>query len=143
MGNRALTITVLDDEYATLLYHARYRLVHHTFHQPIVGSAFRDVLTKGVEFFEQRGACKWLSDDRRNAALHPDDGKWAMEVWSKRAVAAGWKYWAIVMPDAALGRANMRRFIREYGDRGVEVRIFEDPTAALDWLKQPEAAAAS
>ena len=94
-------------------------------------------MTRGVELFERHGASKWLSDDRGNGALHPDDGKWAMEVWSNRTVAAGWKYWAIVMPDAALGRANMRRFIREYADRGVDVKIFENPQEALEWLKDP------
>lgn len=134
--NDRLTLKILDNEFATLVYHARYKIVHHTFHKPLLDSTFRDVLTKGVELFEKRGAVKWLSDDRGNSALHPDDGKWAMEVWSKRIVAAGWKYWAIVMPDAALGKANMRRFIREYADRGIEVRIFGSPEEALEWLKQ-------
>ena len=66
-----------------------------------------------------------------------------MEVWSKRAIAAGWKYWAIVMPDAALGKANMRRFIREYADQGVTVQIFGSPEEALEWLKKPSVAIAS
>ena len=134
--------TILENEHATLVYHSQHKIVHHTFHKPLAGAFFREVLTRGVEHFERYGANKWLSDDRGNSALHPDDGKWAMEVWSKRTVAAGWKFWAIVMPDAALGRANMRRFIREYSDRGVEVRIFENPQEALEWLKDPSVAVA-
>jgi hypothetical protein len=128
---------ILSSEYVTLVFYTQYKIVHHTFHKPIAGPAFREVLARGVELFERRHANKWLSDDRANGALHPEDGKWAMEIWSKRAVAAGWKYWAIVMPDAALGRANMRRFIREYGDQGVKVSIFGSPEDALAWLKNP------
>jgi len=134
--------TIIENEHATLVYHVREKIVHHTFHKPLAGADFREILLRGVEFFERNGACKWLSDDRGNGALHPDDGKWAMEVWSARTVKAGWKYWAIVMPDAALGRANMRRFIREYADRGVDVKIFETPVAALEWLVDPSIAVA-
>src|SRR5512142_2725986 len=125
------THTILENGYATLVYHVQQRIVHHTLHKPVMGAPFREVLMRGLELFERNGATKWLSDDRGNGALHPDDGKWSIEVWSPRTIAAGWKYWAIVMPDAVLGRANMRRFIREYADRGVEVKIFETPEAAL------------
>ncbi len=133
---------ILENEHATLVYHVLHKIVHHTLHKPVTGAPFREVLIHGVELFERSGANKWLSDDRGNGALHPDDGKWAMEVWSPRTIAAGWKYWAIVMPDAALGRANMRRFIREYADRGVEVKIFDSPEEALGWLKDPNMAVA-
>jgi hypothetical protein len=136
------THVILENEYATLVYHSKHKIVHHTFHKPLVGTVFKDVLTRGVELFERYRATKWLSDDRSNSALHPDDGKWAMEVWSVRTIKAGWKYWAIVMPDAALGRANMRRFIREYEDRGIEVNIFETANEALEWLKDPSVAVA-
>jgi hypothetical protein len=138
----SLSRIVLQNGFATLVYHATFKIVHHTLHKPVSGAPFREVLTRGVELFERYGANKWLSDDRGNGALHPDDGKWTMDVWSARTVAAGWKYWAIVMPDAALGRANMRRFIREYADRGVDVRVFENPEDALTWLKDPSIAEA-
>lgn len=127
--------TIVTTDCATLLYHFDSKIVHQTIHKPHFGPPFREMLTLGVALLEHNSADKWLSDDRGNGALHPDDGKWAMDVWSVRAIAAGWKYWAVVMPDAALGRASMRRFIREYADRGVEVKIFPSPEEALDWLK--------
>ncbi len=129
--------TILTNEFATLVYHVQHKIVHHTFHQAVSGAPFREVLTRGAELLEGRGANKWLSDDRASGALRPEDGTWAMEVWSKRAISAGWKHWAIVMPDAGLGKANMRRFIREYADRGVTVQMFAGPEEALAWLKDP------
>ena len=133
---------MFETDGATLVYRAQSKAVHHTIHKPISGTTFRELLTRGVEIFERRGATKWLSDDRASVALHPDEGKWCMEVWSPRAIAAGWTHWAIVMPDAALGRANMRRFIREYADRGVDVKIFASTEGALEWLVNPAIAIA-
>ncbi len=129
--------TILDNRFATLVYHPRHKIVHHTFHTHLIGSTFRDVLTEGLKLLKLHGAERWLSNDKANSALHPDDAQWAMEVWSKRAIAAGWKYWAIVMPDAALGRANMKQFIKMYADRGVTVEICESVEEALSWLQRP------
>jgi hypothetical protein len=39
------------------------------------------------------------------------------------------------MPDAALGKLNMKRFIVMYRDLGVEVDVFGTPEEALAWLK--------
>jgi len=129
------TKTLVQTENVTLQYHTDGRIVHHVIHKPTQGKEFRDLLTTGAELFERQKAVKWLSDDRGNGALHPDDSDWAMGVWSARVVKAGWKYWAVVMPKAALGKMNMKRFINLYRDFGVEVRIFEDDAPALEWLK--------
>lgn len=129
---------ILQNEYVTLVYYARTRIVYHTFHQPVPSEVFREVLTRGVEIFETRGACKWLSDDSGNSALHPDDATWSMGVWTRRAKMAGWKFWAVIMPDLALGRANMRRFLKHHIEGGLRVRVFTHPEEALRWLEVAE-----
>ncbi len=126
---------ILENKWATLWYHADAKVVHHEFHQPIMKEPFREVLTKGADLFEERRADQWLSDDRANTALHPDDSKWAIEEWSPRVVKAGWKYWAIVMPDAALGKLSLKRIIVLYRDLGVDVDVFGTPDEALAGLK--------
>ncbi|MFO0552343.1 MAG: hypothetical protein U0271_28405 [Polyangiaceae bacterium] len=130
----------LENEFVTLWYHPAGKIVHHKIHKPVTGALFREALERGVEIFERHGAQKWLSDDRGNGALHPDDSNWATTVWSPRVVAAGWAYWAIVLPDAALGRVNMKRFVNIYSDMGVSVRIYSTPEEALVWLRRPETA---
>jgi len=126
---------LIQTERATLEYVPDGNIVHHRILQPLQGPAFRELLNKGAELFEKRGVRKWLSDDRGNGALHPDDAQWGLSEWSPRVIRAGWKWWAIVMPDAALGRINMKRFINKYRDDGVTVEIFDDPSAALAWLR--------
>ena len=127
--------TVLDTDYATLWYYPEQKIVHHVFRKFIYGQEFRQVLEKGLEIFKQHGAQKWLSDDRNNSALPKEDGEWGVNDWSPRVVAAGWKYWAIVMPDKIAGQMNMQRFIDTYAKLGVTIQIFDDPDEALDWLK--------
>lgn len=127
--------TITETEYATLWYHPDTKIVHHQFHKFIHGEEFRQVLEKGLEIFKQHGATKWLSDDRLNSTTTAEDGAWAVTDWSPRVTQAGWKYWAIVMPDKIVGKLNMQRFIEENGKKGVTIDIFGDPEEALKWLE--------
>ena len=76
----------------------RKRIIHHQMRGPVLGRVFREALTAGVLAMNTHWCSKWLSDDRLNGALLPDDLKWAEEVWFPSAASAGWKYWALVMP---------------------------------------------
>jgi len=128
---------VLDNEFATLWYYPQLKIVHHKFHKFIFGDNFRMTLSKGAEFFEKEKCSKWLSDDRGNSALPAEDSEWATKVWSPRMVKAGWKNWALIMPDKAIGKMNMKRLVAAYDDSGVKVEIFDDEISALEWLVFP------
>ena len=127
-------LTVLSNEYATLVYNEDKKLVHHTFLQPIGGQEFRNVLLAGLDCFKKYGATKWLSDDRLNSALSREDGKWATQEWSKMVLDAGWKTWALVVPHDIMGRLNLIEFVNLYHKQGVRVNVFTDPDAAISWL---------
>lgn len=127
--------TIYQSDYATLWYHPESKIVHHAWHKFIYGNEFRQVLEKGLELFKQHGANKWLSDDRDNSALPKNDFEWSINDWFPRVFAMGWKYWAIVMPDKAVGQMNMKRFIDIYAKQGLEIKIFDNPDEALKWLE--------
>lgn len=127
--------TIQESEYATLWYHPDKKIVHHKWHKYIYGQEFRQVLEKGLEIFQQYGAQKWLSDDRNNSALPLDDSDWGMHDWFPRVFGAGWRYWAIVMPDKVVGQMNMQRFIDSYAKQGLTIQLFEDADEALMWLE--------
>lgn len=131
MSKKAL----LDTERASLWYHPQGKVIHHQFHSFISGQAFKDVMSKGVDAMKQYGATKWLSDDRGNSAISKDDTAWAQDVWTPAALAAGWKYWAIVMPEKAIGQMQMKRFAKDYAEQGVTVQAFSSPEEALKWLE--------
>ncbi len=128
-------ITISDTDYATLWYYPDTKIVHHKFHKPIEGQEFRQVLLKGLDIFKQYGAQKWLSDDRLNAALQIADSEWGQQQWFPKVFAAGWKFWAIVLPDKVLGRMNMQNFIKAYSEQGLIIEVFGDPDEAMQWLE--------
>jgi hypothetical protein len=127
--------TIIDNEAATLRFHPQTKIVHHQIHHFVYGAQFRDLLEKGLEVFVAEGAQKWMSDDRKNGPLNATDGNWAETVWGPRVIAAGWKYWAIVLPEKILGEMNMRVWIDLYLKKGVTVKVFSDPDEALRWLE--------
>jgi hypothetical protein len=127
--------TILDNEYATLWFHPEKKIVHHQFHKFIFGEAFRNVLSTGVEVMKKNGAHKWLSDDRNNSAISQEDREWGDSVWTPQVVAAGWKYWAVVLPEKVVGQMSMKHLIEDYSNRGVKVQVFSDPAQALKWLE--------
>ena len=125
---------LLDTPAARLVYHVRPKIVHHEMRRFLHGSALRDLLEQGAELLEKRGARRWLSDDRRNGPVKPDDEEWCKTVWFPRAAAAGWRHWAVVMPQGVLGQMNMRRWIDTYAALGLNAYPFDDPDQGMAWL---------
>ncbi len=128
-------ITIIDDDVRALYFHTDSKIVHHKIKNTIRGQDFRDLLTQGAACLETNHAVKWLSDDRDSRVLAPDDAEWAEKVWRRRVLAAGFKYWAIVVPAHAVGSMQMRRFANEYRELGVSVEILSDLDTALGWLQ--------
>jgi hypothetical protein len=52
-------------------------------------------------------------------------------------LAAGWKYWAVVLPEKVLGQMNMRRWIEAHSQLGLTAESFSDPETARRWLEAP------
>jgi hypothetical protein len=128
-------ITIIDDEKRSLLFHADSRVVHHTMKGPVFGDDFRDLLARGAECLEQNHAAKWLSDDRKNGPIGPEDSAWGETIWGPRVLKAGFRFWAIVVPASAVGSLQMHRFANMYRERGVLVEIFSELEPAWAWLK--------
>lgn len=125
---------ILSNQYATVVFHYDKKIVHHTFHQPISGEAFRQVLNTGIELLRLHGATKWLSDDRGNGPLSPEDTEWSKTNWFPRAFEAGWKYWALVVPEDIYAQMNLKEFVDSYYEQGLRIMVFVEPDAALRWL---------
>jgi len=127
--------TALSNAFITVWYHSDQKIVHHQIHKYICGSPLREANNVGTELLRQHGACKWLSDDRNAGPLPPEDLQWAHDVFTPSAVKAGWKYWALVLPEKAVAQMNMKRFQAEFAQAGVTVQTFSDPEAGMTWLE--------
>ncbi len=125
---------ILDSEWSTVRYNADDKYVYHTFHQPIGGQPFRDTLNAGLDALTLNNAQKWLSDDRKNADFAPEDVGFAVTDWGPRAAKAGWKYWALVVPESIAGRESMIKIVEVFFELGVRVMVFTDLEKARTWL---------
>lgn len=130
-----LTTTLLDNDQVTLLYYPEHKIVHHTIHHTPTTPMLREMLNLGTETLRENSADKWLSDDRKLEGLTEEDNRWGEEVWFPQTQAAGWKYWALVVPDGDEARTSMIKLVQHYNSQGVVTRVFVDLEQALEWLK--------
>lgn len=72
----------------------------------------------------------WAREGRR-----PDDEEWADTEWLPRVLRARFRFWAIVLPAAAIGKLDMRRLANQHARRGIISRIETTPLPAFEWLK--------
>jgi hypothetical protein len=126
---------LLDNEFVSLRFHVQPRIVHHEFKRFVPSTQFRKVLESGLDVFKRSAAHKWLSDNRGNTAIPPEDSRWAMTVWAPRAIEAGWKFWAVVLPQNVIGQMNMRRRLDTFADKGVTAEVFTSADEGLRWLE--------
>jgi hypothetical protein len=125
---------IVDNEWVTLWYHPEVQVVHHKFHKAIRGEAFRSVLQQGTALLVQRGAVKWLSDDRHVFILPQEDQVWADTHWFPQTMKAGWRYWAIAKPEKAVVDLYIRRLAAKRSAAGVKTELFTTAEAGMDWL---------
>lgn len=126
---------VLQNEHVTLWYYPELKIVHHQMMHSPPAETFRELLSEGAGLVERFRVSKWLSDDRGNTLLRPDEEKWANQVWLPRVLRGGFRYWAIVLPEAAIGKLNMRRLAAQHEQYGIVSHIASQPGKAFDWLK--------
>jgi hypothetical protein len=129
------TLTILNSPCAQLYFNEDTRIVHHHLNNSIDSKSLRDVLNGGIEALKKYNATKWLSNNKEIDPLSDADNEWVNTSWLPRAVAAGWKYWALVVPDSLKARMNMRDFVEVFYNQGVRVMVFTEVDEAMHWLE--------
>lgn len=128
-------ITILDNDHITIWYHPETKIVHHEFHKFVHGEQLREGLNTGLTLINRYASRKWLSDDRQYSTMIPEDVDWYLTNFFPRALKTKWKYWAIVMPGKVIDQLNIKRAISGYSKRGMIVKTFNNPEAAMIWLE--------
>ena len=128
-------IVLTDTDYITVVYYTDRKIVHHTIHQPISGKPLREALNLGTATMAKYGACKWLSDDRLNGPLTPEDAEWGRVDWNARTIEAGWKYWANVVPYEVHAAGTLTPAIHHLYTLGLQMMVFTNLEEATEWLE--------
>lgn len=129
-------ITVFEHDRMSVWCYPLRGVIHHQMHKATAGAIFRDALLAGLAAMREHQATRWLSDDRLHIALAPGDEDWAQSVWFPQSKAAGWKHWAVMRPQSAVGELSSSRFRQWYASQGVNAKLFTDVDEAHRWLDQ-------
>ena len=129
------TEVIIDIPEATMWYHPEKKIIHHKIHHNFQGEKLRDFMILGSKTLAEKGAEKWLSDDRVELMLDKDAIRWSSENWFPMTKEAGWKFWAIVKPKHLISQISFEKIARDYTERGVTTRFFETVEEALTWLE--------
>lgn len=127
-------VKIVDNEFITVQYLPDHQTIHHVIHKPIPDQALMDAVNAGTEALKKYGVCKWLSDDRKNGPLSQATVEWAANDWNPRTIAAGWKYWANVVPQEIVAAGALTPLIEDLYGLGLRMMVFTNPEQALEWL---------
>lgn len=127
--------TVIDNEFGSMWYYPEKRIIHHQIHKFMFGETYKKFILTATDLMKKYQARKWLSDDRKSPVIRKEDMLWEEVNWFPQTVDAGWKYWAIVTPEKALGQMNMEGLARQFASQGLIVRFFNSPEEGLKWLE--------
>jgi len=82
---------------------------------------------------DHRGS-RWLADCRRQKVLSPADQDRADREWLPRALAAGLKNFAVVLPDSGLAGMNIKDRLAGVPKAKLEIGYFATVEQAQEWL---------
>ena len=126
--------TILDNQWGTVFHNQTHNYVYHIIKKDTNGTDIQHLLNTGLEALIKHKSEKWISDDRLNGPVLPEDIEFSLTDWGPRAASAGWKYWALVVPEEIAGRATMVAVVKAYLELGVHVRVFTDVAKGREWL---------
>jgi hypothetical protein len=101
---------------------------------PSLGQLFREALLAGTEALLKYNVYKWLSDDRNNGPIVRDDYQWISTVWRPQTIAAGWKYWSVVVPPNPEAAGSLVASIDSLYELGLQMMVFTTIEEAITWL---------
>jgi hypothetical protein len=103
------------------------------------GEEYRELMNRAVELLERHGISKVLADVSQLRPLVAEDMSWTTEDWAPRAVAAGMREMAVVLPRSVFAQLSVTRVVENLGDDRIVTAQFDDVRSALAWLETPEA----
>ena len=127
-------LIIVDTEFITVRYLPDKKIIYHTVHKPIESKLFMQALDAGGEVLRANGACKWLSDDRKNGPL-PAAMITGSKNWGVGLIAAGCKYWANIVPEETAAARTLVPVVDALFDLGLRLMVSTNLEEAFQWLE--------
>ena len=95
---------------------------------------FAAILEAEIHALSEHRGSSLLADCRRQKVISPADTERANKEWLPRALAAGLKRFAVVVPTSGLADMNIRESLGKVSSQALEVAYFDTPDEAEEWL---------
>ena len=95
---------------------------------------FSELLEAEITALKNHHGSRLLADCRRQKVLNPADQDRANQAWLPRALAAGLKRFAVVVPASVLAEANLKTSLDSVPSTVLDVAYFATPEQAREWL---------
>ena len=97
-------------------------------------SEFSALLDAEISALRKHKGTRLLADCRRQKVINPADQERANREWVPRALAAGLKRFAVVLPSSVLAEMNLKQSLGKVPASELEVDYFATPEEARAWL---------
>lgn len=134
---------VFDTDFVQLHFDASVPCVTGTLLRFMNHEEYKKHLNMGLDIMKAKigsaGRMMWLPDTRMSPVFAEEDTAWAIADWTPRALAAGIRHVAFVLPESDWARIG----VEDYGDGskgddatpGMTVAYFKTVEAAKDWFR--------
>jgi hypothetical protein len=141
--------TILNDQveiyfenaHVTLYFNPNLHAVGTWFRPAALGAGWNGTetiklaLEKGLELIKEKRATRWIADTREMPVMPPDAQQWCTEDWWPRALSAGFRWLAILLPGSILAKLAIDEAIQASMEHAEsETRYFGTVEGAKEWL---------
>jgi hypothetical protein len=95
---------------------------------------FKELLEAEILALQQHRGSRLLADCRQQKVINPADQERANREWLPRALAAGLKRFAVVLPISGLAEMNIRDALGKVPDTALQVAYFATVEEGKAWL---------
>jgi hypothetical protein len=133
---------LLQEKYGTLEYDASVPCITATFNGFMSSEQFRNFLNKGLQYLiekkKEHGRILWLADTSKHVVQPDSDTKWVADDWNPRALKAGIRHVAFVLPENVFGNASVKKYAdnNDKKDEKMVVQMFGDMNTAKEWFRK-------
>jgi hypothetical protein len=97
---------------------------------------FKELLDAEIRALQQHRGSRLLADCRQQKVISPADQQRANQEWLPRALAAGLKRFAVVLPKSGLAEMNLRDALGKVPETALQVAYFATLEEGKAWLAQ-------
>jgi hypothetical protein len=122
---------------AVVKWDAELKIVQVVWHGWADPVEFAAITEAGLRALSEHHGSRWLADCRDMKAVQQSDQDWLNDDWFPRALAAGLRRMAVVLPQRGLVTMNLKDILNRVPVNRLDVDFFVTVAEATKWITGP------